>query len=243
MTEVHKGHRKRLRERATAEGLDSFNPHQIMELLLFEALPRQDVSERAHALIERFGTVQGVLSASVEELASVPGIGKRTAEWLASIGELTEAYSRIEMEDRLTVKGLRSAIRFAMSEAEKVSFPSVWQLTTTRTGVAASFKRLSDSAEWYRPEVLKVAMSDILASHGGCVLIIVFDRQMDTEHLTEQAQAYASTLSLMNVELLDILITVGNGITSIRRTEGFEPRGNSRLTEGYLREPDDEAQN
>ena len=52
MTEnPHKGHRQRVKSRALATGIDSFEDHQILELLLFYAIPMKDTNELAHALI------------------------------------------------------------------------------------------------------------------------------------------------------------------------------------------------
>ena len=90
--DVHKGHRKRLRERAAREELDSFDAHQVLELLLFYAIPRQDVSEIAHTLIHKFGSVKNVLSAPMAELMEVKGVGRRVAEWLCGVGELVDSY-------------------------------------------------------------------------------------------------------------------------------------------------------
>ena len=51
----HVGHRKRLRERAVRTDLEGFQPHEVLELLLSETIPRKDVNPLAHALIDRFG--------------------------------------------------------------------------------------------------------------------------------------------------------------------------------------------
>jgi 4-diphosphocytidyl-2C-methyl-D-erythritol kinase len=67
----HAGHRKRLRERYVRSGMDDFADHEVIELLLTYAIPRVNVNEQAHALIERFGSVAGVLDASVEELCEI----------------------------------------------------------------------------------------------------------------------------------------------------------------------------
>ena len=48
---VHDGHRSRLKERFTAYGLDNFNDLNVLELLLFYAIPRRDTNELAHALL------------------------------------------------------------------------------------------------------------------------------------------------------------------------------------------------
>ena len=72
---VHDGHRERLRRRFLENGLDGFNELNALELLLFYAIPRRDTNELAHALIDRFGSLQGVFEASPQELGETPGIG------------------------------------------------------------------------------------------------------------------------------------------------------------------------
>ena len=52
---AHLGHRERLRRRALLEGAEALRPHELLELLLFYAVPRRDVNDLAHALDARFG--------------------------------------------------------------------------------------------------------------------------------------------------------------------------------------------
>ena len=59
----HAGHRGRMKKRYLEQGLDGFEDHEALELLLFYALPRVDVNPLAHALLKRFGSFHGVLDA------------------------------------------------------------------------------------------------------------------------------------------------------------------------------------
>jgi len=72
------GHRDRLRERFIAAP-DSPPDYELLELLLFMAIPRRDVKPIAKALIARFGSLNGVLNASQAELEGVAGISEITA--------------------------------------------------------------------------------------------------------------------------------------------------------------------
>ena len=68
-TEVsHRGHRERMKQRCLDEGLDGFADHQVLELLLFYALPYQDTNELAHRLLDTFGSLSAVLNADYSEL-------------------------------------------------------------------------------------------------------------------------------------------------------------------------------
>lgn len=99
MENPHAGHRKRLRERFMQSGLEHFQKHNILELLLFYTIPRQDTNELAHRLIEEFGSLSGVFDAPVEELMKVDGIGENSAVLL----KLIPAVGRVYLDDKNTV--------------------------------------------------------------------------------------------------------------------------------------------
>lgn len=79
------GHRSRVKDRFLREGIDTFADYEILELLLFFIIPRRDTKDMAHALMHTFLTLDGVLSASEEELCRVSGIGPRVAAFLRSL--------------------------------------------------------------------------------------------------------------------------------------------------------------
>ena len=89
---LHAGHRSRVKEEFLRCGLDSFPEHRVLELLLFYAIPQGDTNELAHKLMERFGSLAGVLDASVEDLCAVPKVGEHTAVLLSMIPELCGRY-------------------------------------------------------------------------------------------------------------------------------------------------------
>jgi len=89
----HSGHRARLRKRFFEEGLDAFEDHQILELLLFFAIPRKDTNEIAHLLLRRYGSFSGVLDADPHDLAETEGIGEAAAALLSIVPSLTRRYS------------------------------------------------------------------------------------------------------------------------------------------------------
>lgn len=100
---IHSGHRQRMKEEYLSRGLDGMPEHRTLELLLFYAIPQGDVNGLAHELIERFGSLAGVLDAPVEELMKVPGVGQHTAVLLSLIpavgGKYLESRLRMEPDD------------------------------------------------------------------------------------------------------------------------------------------------
>ncbi|MEO9874624.1 MAG: DNA repair protein RadC [Anderseniella sp.] len=75
----HLGHRERLRERFSRGGADAMPDYELLELMLFRAIPRQDTKPIAKALIERFGSFGDVLAAPVARLKEIQGVGDKVA--------------------------------------------------------------------------------------------------------------------------------------------------------------------
>ena len=89
---IHDGHRQRLKNRFREEGLDHFEEHEVLELLLYHAIPRRDTNPTAHELLDRFGSLSQVLEARPEELAKVPGMGDSAATFLSLITAVGRYY-------------------------------------------------------------------------------------------------------------------------------------------------------
>jgi len=86
-TNIHANHRERMRKRFERDGLSAFEEHEILEMLLFSAIPRRNTNDIAHDLIERFGDIPGVLSADPKELTAADGVGDTAAGHIRFIGE------------------------------------------------------------------------------------------------------------------------------------------------------------
>ncbi len=85
---VHDGHRERLRDCFRKDGLAGFDSIRALELLLQYAIPRKDTNPVAHALLDRFGSLQEVLEAGEEELCQVEGVGPAAATLLRLVPQI-----------------------------------------------------------------------------------------------------------------------------------------------------------
>ena len=92
----HASHRERVRRRFLANGFDSLEDHEKLELLLFYAIPRRDTNPIAHGLLNKFGSISNVFDAPLEELKRTDGIGESAAVLLKMVPNLARTY----MEDK-----------------------------------------------------------------------------------------------------------------------------------------------
>ena len=89
---IHDGHRERLKNRFRTEGLDAFDEHNVLELLLFYAIPRSDTNPTAHELLDTFGSLSAVLDAPLDALMKTKGVGENAATLLKLIPALARRY-------------------------------------------------------------------------------------------------------------------------------------------------------
>jgi DNA repair protein RadC len=101
-----KGHRERLMERFTENGLGALHQHEIVELLLTYTIPRCDTKPLARKLVNRYKSLSALLNAHSDELMKEPGFGRRSASLFSLIRELM-AYCLKEKYDRKSMIGHR----------------------------------------------------------------------------------------------------------------------------------------
>lgn len=91
----HSGHRDRLRKKFISNGFDGFENHEVLELMLYYAIPRKDTNPIAHKLLDLFGSVSAVLDAPLDTLIDA-GLSYNAAVYLRTFPEI----SRIYLDDK-----------------------------------------------------------------------------------------------------------------------------------------------
>ena len=115
MLGMHEGHRKRLKDRFIAEGLQNFEEHQVLELILFYTIPRRDTNEIAHRLIKKFGALSNVIEADVKDLMTIEGIGENAAVFLSMISATSGYYLKNKQGDKPVIDSSSKAGEYVLS--------------------------------------------------------------------------------------------------------------------------------
>lgn len=95
------GHRARMRNTYINGGMDNAPDHNLLELFLSVIIPRKDVKELSYALINTFGSLEGVLNADARDLMKIKGIGESTAVAISLIKDLYKRAS-LNRNSRIT---------------------------------------------------------------------------------------------------------------------------------------------
>ncbi len=96
-TPHYAGHRQRLRERFVFGGEDAMQDYELLELLLFMAIPRRDVKPLAKDLLSTFGSLPELMSAPHSALSQVEGVSENTATAIKTVSALAARMMKQEL--------------------------------------------------------------------------------------------------------------------------------------------------
>ena len=216
-------HRQRLRERFLEGGASAMPDYEILELVLFRAIPRQDVKPLAHKLLETFGDFNGVLSAPIPRLKEVKGVGDAIVLELEIIEAAAHRLARSRVLQRPILSSWDALIDYchtAMAHRETEQF-RVLYLDTKNTLIAdeEQAKGTVNHVPVYPREVVKRALET-----NASALILVHNHpsgdptpsQADIE-MTAKVKAAAEALGLT----LHDHIIIGKSTELSCRSEGY----------------------
>jgi len=155
------GHRQRLRERLLRDS-KQLADYEVVECLLGFAVPRRDTKPLAKDLLQRFGTVRGVLQASPQELRELDGFGPGLEAFWIVLRELRARFDEAPLKERVPFNNPRVVANLAMARLGNQRTEEFWiALVDTRNrliGWECIMRGTVDQAAVYTREVLSVAL-------------------------------------------------------------------------------------
>lgn len=216
-------HRKRLRERFLNGGADALPDYELLELVLFRAIPRQDVKPLARRLLDRFGDFNAVLSAPVTRLVETEGVGQAVITELKIVEAAAHRLSRSKVIQRHVISSWDAVLDYCHTTMSHLETEQFRVLYLDRKNILIAdeeqAKGTVDHVPVYPREVVKRAL-ELNAS----ALILVHNHPSgdptpsDSDiSMTAQVQAATETLG---ITLHDHLI-IGKSREISFRSEGY----------------------
>ena len=143
---IHDGHREKMRQRFMTGGLDAFADHEILELLLYYAIPRRDTNPIAHALMERYGSLPAVLAAPMEDLKRTEGIGESAAVLLHLVPQVCRRARLAQVGEDQVLNSSERAGAYLLECFDGESREVIYQLGLDRKGKLLACKRLGEGS-------------------------------------------------------------------------------------------------
>ena len=222
---THDGHRQRLKREFLARP-DSFPDHKLLELLLFYSNPRSDTNPLAHELLERFGSLAGVLDAPVDELCKVKGMGEHGAALLKTAKELTGRYLTARTQVARLARSSRDYYALLRPYFFGARNEQTCLLCLDGKGKVLGIRRLGEgnvnavaiTTRLIAEAALSLNAATVVLAHNH-VSGLAFPSQDDIATTND----LAPFLSRMGVELLDHLIFVDDDMVSLRDSGFYRP--------------------
>ena len=222
---LHSEHRNRMRKEFLAHGFDETTPlHKVVEMLLFYSIPRKDTNNTAHLLVNKFKTLENILSASPEELMSVSGVGENTVAYFNLIRHVSKSYVESKISKTKRFKNADEIFDFLLRkyfDATKemvaiTSFDAAGRLLgfdIVNEGdiamVGVSMRRILETV------VKREAVSVILShNHPGGIAVPSTDDVVTTEKIYK-------LLASANVILLDHIIIADDDYVSFVQSSKY----------------------
>lgn len=168
---VHDGHRERMRQRYLKNGVDNLAEHEVLELLLYYAIPRRDTNEEAHALMERYDSLSGVLSAPIEDLQKVKGIGENAAILLHLVPRICQKARLMDVERETILNSAERVGAYVLELFATERNEVVYQLCLDRKGKLLSRKCIGQgNMSSVDLDIRQVVENVILTGASGVIL-------------------------------------------------------------------------
>ncbi|HIJ37637.1 MAG TPA: DNA repair protein RadC [Rhodospirillaceae bacterium] len=166
------GHRQRLRQRFLEGGADALPDYELLELLLFLAIPQKDVKPLAKMLLARFGGFVGVITAEVSQLTQLTGIKENTAAAIKIVAATAERLTRRAVSDQPVLSSWDKVIDYCHVRMAHLPREQLHLLFLDARHVLiadeAQQKGTIDQAPVYPREVVKRALE-----LNACAIILV----------------------------------------------------------------------
>ena len=223
---LHNGHRERLKKRFLEEGLEHFDEHQVLELLLFYCIPRQDTNPIAHALLEHFGSLSQVMEAPVTELQKIPGMGAAASTFLSLLNAFCRYYSVNRATSGMILTTLEQCGNYMLPFFYGRRNETVYLLCLDAKCKVLCCREVGEgsvnSAAVPIRRIVEMALganatSVILAhNHPSGMAVPSGEDQLTTKRL-------ALTLASVDIELVDHLVVADDDYVSMRQSGWYHP--------------------
>ena len=213
---IHDGHREKMRRRFQETGLEGFADHEALELLLYYAIPRRDTNELAHRLLKQFGSLRGVLSAPVQELACVSGVGQQAALLLGMVPMLCRRAAQREKEQILNSVDACGAYFTELLGSSRREM--LWQVCLDGKGKVLSSRCLAEGDV----SMAAVSVRQVVeyALRAGAVGVVLAHNHPSGVALPSQediatTRLIRDALRTMNIQLVDHIVVADGDYVSM----------------------------
>ena len=221
---THEGHRKRLKSRFLKSGLTDFEDHNVLELLLFYAVPYKDTNELAHRLLSHFGSMERVFEADFDELCKVDGVGENIATLIKLVPDISKYYLDLKFQERDSFKSVEDIAEFLQHKYLFDTREVFSLLCLDSNGGYLGFEKMSSGTANITEVSIIKAIEAAVRNHASCV-VLAHNHPGGT--LTPSTDDIATTrrlcdaFSTVNIQVKDHIIVTKDSFLSLINSKQY----------------------
>lgn len=223
---IHTGHRQRMKARYRTEGLDGFEEHQVLELLLFYCIPRRDTNVIAHNLLKRFGSLAQVMDAPARELEKIEGIGSNAAAFLKLVRDAGRRYQVSRVSQNKALRTIDECAKYLEPYFEGRTNETVFLLSLDAKCMVLNCQMVGEGGINSTGVPIRKIVDMALSSNATSVVLahnhpsgIALPSKEDVQTTLKVAQA----LYLVDVVLNDHVIVADGDSISLAQSGMYQP--------------------
>ena len=208
------GHRQRVKESYLKNSVDSMPDHNLLELILFYAIPQKDVKPLAYELINHFGSLENVFKADIEELVRVKGVKEHTAILISLFREVNQRINQNTAREKLnSFEKIEEYASYALRDYTK----EVFMVVTLANDKSIINTRILEGDSVNETSVTKKQIAEILIRDNASAMVIAHNHPggntTPSSADINMTQELSRFLRQLGSKLFDHIIVGKNGET------------------------------
>ena len=223
---IHNGHRQRLKTRFRNEGLDNFSEVNVLEMLLFYCVSRQDTNPLAHTLLDHFGSFAKVMEATPEELEQVPGVGEHIATFLPLVTAVGRYYQASKQKNVKILNSINDYGNYLMPQFHGRRNETVFLLCLDAKGKVLACKMIGEGSVNSAGVPIRRVVEAALA-HNSSAVVLAHNHPsglaLPSVEDEETTCVLARALQAVEIVLVDHLIVADDDFVSMVQSGLYNP--------------------
>lgn len=215
----HEGHRKRMSSRMLEHGSEILENYEIVEMMLFLVLKRQDTRTLAKILLNKFGSINQILNADKEDITSIKGLGEKTFESFQIIKNVVQSVVKEKIEKKKVIECFDDVIAYCKINMQNLKEEELRAIFLTGSGQIIKDKILQkgtiDAVEAYNREIVKKCLE--IGAKG----IILIHNHPSGDPTPSKADIVSTikikeACQVFNINLIDHVVIGGDNYVSLK---------------------------
>lgn len=221
---IHKGHRQRIRKLFLSRGIDALEDHVVLEMLLYHVHKQKDTNAIGHALLNEFGSLEGVFSASYNELIKVKDVGDIGATLIVFIGQLRNRISAKEKNRNIKLDTLQITGEFCCEKLKGLSTERLILISMTSNRKLIDVDVISEGDNTSTAMNARKILETALKRKAVCV-ILAHNHPSDSPNPSSAditaTNRIVNVLEAVNIDVIDHIICSGDDFVSMEERQLF----------------------